>query len=249
MNRKILLAGIFILIIAAFTACGNNSGASGNGTASIPSSESSSASTAESSADKEDSSSSDSVASQSSQEIAPESLDSESSSSEETANGDTGSEPSILIAYFSWSGNTKQLAELIQEQIGGELFEIVPETPYTDDINQLSGISLQEQRDNVRPPLSSVVEDMSNYDVVFIGYPSWWSDMPMPVFTFLESYDFSGKTVVPFTTYGNSVWGRSIQSIKEILPGAAISEGFAVQEHEMQGVSQKVEEWLQGLKL
>lgn len=101
--------------------------------------------------------------------------------------------PLFLIAYFSWSGNTEQLAGDIQEQLGGDLFKIEPETPYTDNINELSGLALQEQRDNALPALAAHVEDIDQYDVVFIGYPNWWSDMPMPVFTFLEEYDFSGK--------------------------------------------------------
>lgn len=92
--------------------------------------------------------------------------DSKSNNNEET---DINSDSSVLIAYFSWSGNTKQLADVIQEQIGGELFEIEPETPYTDDINELSGIALQEQCNNARPPLNSIVADMSQYDVIFTG--------------------------------------------------------------------------------
>ena len=162
---------------------------------------------------------------------------------------DANSESAVLIAYFSWSGNTKQLAEMIQEQMGGELFEIEPETPYTDDINELSGISLQEQRDNIRPALSSAAEDMSQYDVIFVGYPNWWNNMPMPVFTFLEEYNFSGKTVIPFTTYGNGVWGKSVDSIRATLPDVTILDGLAIQEHELQDASSEVSEWLQGLGL
>ena len=105
-------------------------------------------------------------------ESIPKDPDGESSESN-NENTDIDSESMVLIAYFSWSGNTKQLAEMIQEQIGGELFEIEPETPYTDNINELSGISLQEQRDNIRPALKSSVEDMSQYDVIFVGYPNW----------------------------------------------------------------------------
>lgn len=165
--------------------------------------------------------------------------------------GDTEPEdtPSILIAYFSWSGHTKQLAEEIQAQIGGELFEIQPETPYTDNINELSGIALQEQRDDTRPPLSGQVDSMEQYGVVFIGYPNWWNNMPMPVFTFLEQYDFSGKTVIPFTTYGDGVWGKSVSSLEEKLDGATIADGLAVQEHELQDVPEKVTEWLGELEL
>lgn len=185
-------------------------------------------------------------------ESVPEASGGESKSGSSTAT-DPDMEPSldssVLIAYFSWSGNTEQLAGDIQEQLGGDLFKIEPETPYTDNINELSGLALQEQRDNARPALAAHVDDMEQYDVVFIGYPNWWSDMPMPVFTFLEEYDFSGKTVIPFTTYGDGGFGRSINSIKEILSDATILEGFAVQEHELEGASGKMTEWLQGLGL
>jgi putative flavodoxin len=186
----------------------------------------------------------------------PESKDidtSESSESEQdstvldSSQTEANAESSVLIAYFSWSGNTKQLAEVIQEQTGGELFEIAPETPYTDDINKLSGIALQEQRNNARPALASHVDDMKKYDVVFVGYPNWWNNMPMPVFTFLEEYDFSGKTVVPFTTYGDGVFGKSINSLKETLPNATIVDGLAIQEHELEDASKEVIAWLKEL--
>lgn len=157
--------------------------------------------------------------------------------------------PSILIAYFSWSGHTKQIAEEIRSQVGGDLFEIQPETPYTDDINELSGIALREQHEDARPALRAHVENMEQYDVVFVGYPCWWSNMPMPVFTFLEEYSFDGKTVIPFTAYGESVFGRSLDSINEILGDTAILDGLAVQEHHMQDLSERVATWLQRIGL
>lgn len=165
----------------------------------------------------------------------------------EPSQTEADAEFSVLIAYFSWSGNTKQLAEVIQEQTSGDLFEITPETPYTDDINKLSGIALQEQRDNVRPTLASHVDDMEKYDVVFVGYPNWWNNMPMPVFTFLEEYDFSGKTVIPFTTYGDGVFGKSINSLKEVLPNATITDGLAIQEHKLEDAPKEVTAWLDEL--
>ena len=157
------------------------------------------------------------------------------------------SEPEILIAYFSWSGHTAQLAQEIHAQAGGDLFEIQPETPYTDNINELSGIALQELRNNARPPLCTHVPDMDKYDVVFVGYPCWWSNMPMPVFTFLEEYQFTGKTIIPFTTYGENVFGNSITSMQEILTDVTIEEGLAIQEHAMQDMPEKVTAWLQEL--
>lgn len=162
---------------------------------------------------------------------------------------DTTDGSNILIAYFSFEGHTKQIAEEIYAQIGGDLFEITPEKPYTGTRNDLSGIASAELRENARPALSTHVNNMDQYDVVFIGYPCWWSNAPMVVFTFLEEYDFSGKTVVPFTSYGESVWGRSLDSIAESASGATIAEGFAIQEHQMENLSEQITEWLQGLDL
>lgn len=162
---------------------------------------------------------------------------------------DTADGNNILIAYFSFEGHTKQIAEEIYAQIGGDLFEITPEKPYTGTRNDLSGIASAELRENARPALSTHVNNMDQYDVVFIGYPCWWSNAPMVVFTFLEEYDFSGKTVVPFTSYGESVWGCSLDSIAESANGATIAEGFAIQEHQMENLSEQITEWLQGLDL
>ena len=157
---------------------------------------------------------------------------------------------SILIAYFSFEGHTKQIAEDIYAQIGGDLFEITPEKPYIGTRNDLSGIASAELRENARPALATHVNNMDQYDVVFVGYPCWWSDAPMVVFTFLEEYDFSGKTIVPFTSYGTSGWGNSLASIQRSAGNnATIAEGFSVQEDDMQDLSARVTTWLQGLGL
>lgn len=146
MFKKMLMIGMVALMVFALGACGNAEPPAEGGT------------------DKESSFKNDT-------EPVSKTSDDESgeSNSEKT---DADSESVVLIAYFSWSGNTKQLAEMIQEQMGGELFEIAPETPYTDDINELSGIALQEQRDNIRPALNSAAPDMSQYDVIFVGFPN-----------------------------------------------------------------------------
>ena len=157
---------------------------------------------------------------------------------------------STLIAYFSFEGHTKQIAEDIYAQIGGDLFEITPEKPYIGTRNDLSGIASAELRENARPALATHVNNMDQYDVVFVGYPCWWSDAPMVVFTFLEEYDFSGKTIVPFTSYGTSGWGNSLASIqRSVGNNATIVEGFSVQEDDMQDLSARVTTWLQGLGL
>ena len=105
-----------------------------------------------------------------------------------------------LIAYFSWSGNTEQMAKMIQAETGGELFEITPATPYTDDYDTLLDVAQQEQAEDARPELTNRVENWDSYAVVFVGYPSWWGDAPMLIYSFLESYDWEGKTLIPFCT-------------------------------------------------
>lgn len=137
-------------------------------------------------------------------------------------------EDKTLIAYFSWSGNTETLAGMIQEVTGGDLFAIETETPYTDDYDAVVDQAKQEQADNIRPPLAAQVENMEEYDTVFIGYPNWWGDVPMAVLTFLESYDWSGKTVIPFCTSGGGGFGNGIDSMEAAAEGAVILEGFHV---------------------
>ena len=110
--------------------------------------------------------------------------------------------PKVLIAYFSWSGNTKEIANQIQEITGGDLFEIKTVTPYSSNYNQCVETAKQEKEKNTRPAIQGKVANMSDYDVVFIGYPNWWGTMPMAVLTFMESYDFSDKTLLPFCTHG-----------------------------------------------
>ena len=144
--------------------------------------------------------------------------------SEEPAERETstaGDSSSVLIAYFSWSGNTEQVAQIIQQETGGDLFEIAPATAYTDDYNELLDIAQQEQSDNARPELAGQVENWEQYDTVFIGFPIWWYVAPRIVQTFLESADFSGKTIVPFFTSGGSGEGRTAEILKKSAPDCA----------------------------
>ncbi len=134
-----------------------------------------------------------------------------------------------LVAYFSASGVTKKLASDLAEATGADLFEIIPETLYTDaDLNwQDSGSrSSVEMKDrSCRPGITSKVDDMSQYEVVFIGFPVWWYREPSIIDTFAEAYDFSGKTIVPFATSGSSGIGDSGKIIGELAKGAKVEEG------------------------
>ena len=134
-----------------------------------------------------------------------------------------------LVAYFSASGVTAALAKRLAESIEADLFEIKPETPYTNaDLNWMnkSSRSSVEMADRAsRPAIASKVGDMASYDVVFIGFPVWCYREPSIIDTFVESYDFSGKTIVPFATSGGSGLGETSENLKELAPGAEVPEG------------------------
>ena len=172
--------------------------------------------------------------------------------SEEPAESETptaGDSSSVLIAYFSWSGNTEQVAQIIQQETGGDLFEIAPAAPYTDDYNELLDIAQQEQSDNARPELAGQVENWEQYDTIFVGYPNWWSDAPMAVYTFLESYDWSGKTLIPFNTSASGGFGRSLSGLEESAAGAAILDGLSFTERTLGDAQSEVTTWLDELGL
>lgn len=135
---------------------------------------------------------------------------------------------SILAAYFSWSGNARALALQIADETGAALFEIETVKTYPETYNECTAVAKQEQNSNARPALSDSVKDMARYSNVFLCYPSWWGTLPMGVFTFLESYDFSGKTKYPLVTQGGSSFGRSLNDIKKLCPGAIIGEGLSI---------------------
>lgn len=158
-------------------------------------------------------------------------------------------EGGTLVAYFSWSGNTRQMAEAIAQQTDADLFEIATVTPYTDDYNTLLDVAQQEQREDARPELNAQVEDWDHYDTIFVGYPNWWSDAPMAVYTFLESYDFTGKTLIPFNTSASGGFGRSLTGIADSVAGATILDGLALTESELGDVQNRVTTWLNDLGL
>lgn len=172
--------------------------------------------------------------------------------SEEPAESETPTaedSSSALIAYFSWSGNTEQVAQIIQQETGGDLFEIAPATPYTDDYNELLDIAQQEQSDKARPELAGQVENWEQYDTIFVGYPNWWSDAPMAVYTFVESYDWSVKTLVPFNTSASGGFGRSLSGLEESASGATILDGLSFTERTLGDAQSEVTTWLDKLGL
>lgn len=121
--------------------------------------------------------------------------------------------------------------------------------PYTEDYDTLLDIAQQEQAEDARPELAAQVENWDSYDVIFVGYPDWWNDAPMPVYTFLETYDWAGKTLVPFCTSGGSGFGRSLDKLPGSAPGAAILEGLHIHGDSVGGAAGDVAAWVDGLGL
>jgi len=168
----------------------------------------------------------------------------------------------ILVAYFSRAdenynvgtidkGNTQIVAEYIADEVGADSFHIETVTPYPADYDDCCDVAKQELADKARPELSGTVENMEQYDIVFIGYPIWWGDMPMAVYTFMDSYDFSDKVVIPFNTHEGSGESGTYSAIGSYLPNAQVLDGMAIQGKTAQefnsDTQQSVRDWLDGL--
>ncbi len=147
-------------------------------------------------------------------------------------------------------GNTQYVAQLIQEQTGADIFRIVPEKPYPTNHRLLVDLAKEEQNQNARPAIAGKIENPGAYDTIFIGYPNWWGDMPMILYTFLEQYDFSGKTLIPFCTHGGSGFSRTIQTIQDKQPDATvIRNGYSLSRSRMERAPSSVSEWLKEIGL
>lgn len=134
-----------------------------------------------------------------------------------------------LVAYFSWSGNTKQLAGIIRDKTGGDIFEIKRVEPYAQVYSAVLDQARDEKRKNARPQLAARVENIKDYDTVFVGFPIWSGDLPMPVYTFLETYDFSGKKVIPFCTHGGGgSYGVFDVIAQELADAGVVGDGLSI---------------------
>ncbi len=168
-----------------------------------------------------------------------------------------------LIAYFSRNGNnyvggsivnlpignTEIIAKKIMHLTQSEMFKITPARPYPEDYTETTKVAEEEKRKNARPEIVGKVEDMDSYDVIFLGYPNWWGTMPMAVFSFLESYDLSRKTIAPYCTHEGSGMGKSESDIKRTCPKAKVLSGLAIQGGRADGADKDVADWLRGLDL
>ena len=212
-------------------------------------------------------------------EISNTSVESETFSNEESSAPDTDvSESSegnnILVAYFTMPedvdtegvdaiagasivvgegkimGNVEYIASIIQDTVGGDLFQIETVEQYPLDHDPLVDQAAQEQGEDARPELSTHIENLEQYDTIFLGYPNWWGDMPQALYTFLEEYDFSGKTIIPFCPHGGSGFSRTESTIAELQPGATVSEnGLEISRNDVAGSRDQVVQWAAGFGL
>ena len=154
-----------------------------------------------------------------------------------------------LVVYFSWSGNTENVAKSIQSQTDSDIFEIVPATPYSDDYDTVVDLAQEEQRNNARPAISGSIDNIDDYDVVYVGFPNWWGDMPMILYTFFDTYDLSGKTVALFCTSGGSGLSNTVNEVKSLEPGATVTAGLHIGSGSASNPDNAVSEWLNDIGL
>jgi flavodoxin len=150
----------------------------------------------------------------------------------------------MLIVYFSWSGNTQGVAEEIHRQTGADIFEIMPIPAYSDDYNTVLMEAQRDQHDQARPAIANLPESIDGYDIILLGYPNWWASIPMPIATFLESYDFSGKTILPFCSHGGGRFGQSLTAIAKLAPQAVIAPGLSVHYSGGSKLGEDIRNWL-----
>lgn len=151
----------------------------------------------------------------------------------------------ILVAYFSWSGNTRGIAEEIARITDADLFEITLVQPYSDDYSEVLRQAQRDQRNQARPEIAGTVQNFEQYDTVMVGYPNWWASIPMPIASFLESYDFAGKKVIPFCSHGGGRLGQSISAIVKIVPDAVLGEPLSVHYSGGSSLFENIQAWLQ----
>ena len=163
---------------------------------------------------------------------------------EETQNNQENGSGKSLVVYFSHTGNTENVANFIHQAVGGDIVKLETEEQYTDNYNDLLDIAQEEKNENARPALSTKIDNIDEYDTIFLGYPIWWGDMPMAIYTFLDEYDLSGKTIAPFVTSGGSGLSGTPGDIADEEPNATVTEGLSVRDSNSENSQSAVNSWL-----
>lgn len=199
------------------------------------------------------------------QEIPAASDDEEQPEDDAAANTEAPTGSNILIAYFTVPetdgvdtvanasrvatdggvvGNTEFIATEIQKNLGGDLFAIETVQEYPGSHDPLLEFAYNEKSDDARPELSTHIENLDGYDYIFIGYPNWNADLPMPLYTFLETYDFSGKTIIPFVTHGGNGFSNTISTISNLQPKAIVlTDGLSISRDSVSDAAQDAMDW------
>lgn len=258
----VMLAGVML----ALTACGNS--IDENSSINSSKSESKAAvSKASSAAESSEVSSAADESSESAAETASKADDTESSADESKADESESTGGKVLVAYFSniqtdgtdaqasasrlyrngdMVGVTEYGAQIIAEHTGGDLF-FIKGNDYPADYDSTTQVAREEQQENARPQLVNHIDNIDDYDTVFVCYPTWWTDMPMAVYSFFDEYDLSGKTVVPFNTHWGYGAADTYQTIAQLEPNADVKDGLSVYNYDMESSESTVTDWIDGL--
>lgn len=166
----------------------------------------------------------------------------------ETDGTDASSSASRVVINGEMKGAMQYMADIVADSTGGDLFRIETVQQYPGTHEPLVDQAADEKAESARPELSTHIENFDNYDTIFIGYPNWWGDMPMPLYTFLEEYDFSGKVIIPFNSHGGSGFSNTIETIAEYEQNVeAIMDGFTVSRDDVTDVESDLRDWVQSL--
>ena len=161
---------------------------------------------------------------------------------------DVVSSASVTTVDGEAKGRLRAVADMIQAETGGELFSIQTSVKYPGDGGELIDYAAEEQDEDARPELTSHIENPDDYDVIFVGFPTWWYDMPQALYSFFDEYDFSGKTIVPFNVHNGSRFSGTIETIQSLEPDAeVITDGFTVSERDVAEAAGDVADWIRGL--
>ncbi len=165
----------------------------------------------------------------------------------------TGAQGGTLVVYFSATGNTRTVAETLAAQLGAEIYEIVPEQPYSDEdlnySNSNSRATAEQNDENARPAIAGALPDLTAYDTVYIGFPIWWGNMPRILYTFFDACDFSGKTIAPFCTSGSSGIAAASRTLAELEPNAVVTEGLQIGASALDNAQSALADWVASLHL
>lgn len=241
LKRRFLIMLAVVMIISIFTGCGS---------ASVKNNQTTKNDSAEKSSDIDSSSNAVTEAVQNNTDneniliayfSVPENVD--------TDGIDANSGASIVVKNKDVLGNMQYMAMTIQETIGGELFRIETTEEYPLEHETLVNQAKEEQNEDARPELATHIENVEQYDIIFLGYPNWWGDMPQPLYTFLEEYDFSGKTIIPFNSHGGSGFSNTIEEIKKLQLNATVrDDGLSISRNDVAESEQEIADWVKGFQ-